>query len=135
MFLLYSVVMIAAAVFGTEWLVDVWLGEDRRYWIGLAGVAVLLIASAVVKASGIEQLTRALRKALIGAWIGTALGWFGLKLPWLRKGLRIAGIETEPEAQPPQGGLRWSGLSGWLLALGWAGSMIGLGMMWTGFMR
>ena len=128
---LLSIALVAAGVFGSEWIVDAWLGEDRRFWVGLAGVALLLLAGAVLKASGINELTRWLRNMLIGAGIGAALNRVGLRLPWLRSGLRMVGIETEPHERPPEAP-RWSRLSEWLLLLGSSGSMVGLGMAWTG---
>ena len=128
---LLSIALVAAGVFGSEWIVDTWLGEDRRFWVGLAGVALLLLAGAVLKASGINELTRWLRNMLIGAGIGAALNRVGLRLPWLRSGLRMVGIETEPHERPPEAP-RWSRLSEWLLLLGSSGSMVGLGMAWTG---
>lgn len=128
---LVSVAVVVATVFGTEWLVDAWLGEDRRYWMTLAGLALLLLAGALIKASGINEVTRLLRNAVIGAGIGAVLRRLGLRLAWLRGGLRMVGVETEPDQQP-QAGLRWSGFSDWLLRLGWGGSLVGLGMIWTG---
>jgi hypothetical protein len=127
---LLSIALVAAGVFGSEWLVDSWLGEDRRFWVGLAGIALLLLAGALVKASGINELTRLLRNLLIGAGIGAALNRLGLRLGWLRSGLRRIGIETEPYERPPEAP-RWSRLSEWLLMLGSAGSMVGLGVVWT----
>ena len=117
---LLSIALVAAGVFGTEWLVDTWLGEDRRFWVSLAGFALVLLAGALVKASGINELTRVLRNLLIG-----------VRLPWLRSGLRLIGIETDPAERPPEFP-RWSRSSEWLLMLGTAGSMVGMGMVWTG---
>ena len=128
---LLSIALVAAGVFGTEWLVDTWLGEDRRFWVSLAGFALVLLAGALVKASGINELTRVLRNLLIGAGIGAALNRIGLRLPWLRSGLRLIGIETDPAERPPEFP-RWSRSSEWLLMLGTAGSMVGMGMVWTG---
>ncbi len=129
--ILLSIALIAATVFASDWLVDGWLGEDRRFWIALGGIALLVLAGALVKASGINELTRILRTALIGAGIGAVLNRLGLRLPWLRSGLRMVGVETEPEKRPPEA-LRGLRLNGWLLWTGWAGSMVGLGMVWTG---
>jgi hypothetical protein len=131
MHLLLSIAVIAAAAFGSDWLVDGWLGEDRRFWIALAGITLLVLSGALVKASGINELTRILRNALVGAGIGAVLNRLGLRLPWLRGGLRMVGVETEPETKPQDtlSGLR---LSGRLLRAGWAGSMVGLGLVWTG---
>lgn len=129
---LFSIAVIAATVFGTEWLVDGWLGEDRRYWVGLVGLALMLLAGALIKASGINELTRFLQKVLIGAGIGAVLRRLGIRAPWLRSGLRLTGSETEPETRP-QTLPRWSRLSENLLWLGWAGSLVGIGMIWTGF--
>lgn len=126
-----SIAVVVATIFGTEWLVDAWLGEGRRFWVAITGLALLLLAGALVKASGINELTRLLRNALIGAGIGAALTRIGLRLRWLRSGLRMVGFETEPETRPNEA-LRGLRLSGWLLWLGWGGSMVGLGMVWTG---
>jgi hypothetical protein len=129
--LLLSIAIVAAGVFGSEWLVDNWLGEDRRFWVGLAGIALLLLAGALVQASGINELTRVLRNLLIGAGIGAALNRLGLRLGWLRGGLRLFGIKTEPQERPPEFP-RWSRSTEVLLTLGWGGSLIGLGVVWTG---
>ena len=129
--MLLSIAVIGATVFGTEWLVDGWLGEARRFWVTVLGIALLALAGALVKASGINALTRYLRSAVIGAGLGAALKRTGLQLPWLRRGLRMAGVETEPEGQPKPAP-RWSGISEWLLRLGWAGTLVGIGMVWTG---
>lgn len=122
MYLFLSVAVIGATAFGTEWLVDGWLGEDRRYWVGLGGVALMFLAGALVQASGINEMTRLVRNALIGAGIGAALRWAGL---------RKAAGKTRPEPQPGAP-LRWSKASSWLLNLGWGGTLIGIGMVWTG---
>lgn len=124
---LVSIAVIVATAFGTEWLVDGWLGEGRRIWVGAGGLALLALAGALVQASGINEVTRLLRRAVIGA----VLRPIAKRLPWL--GRRFGG----PEIDPGQGGraapsLRWSGTSEWLLRLGWAGSLIGIGMVWTG---
>jgi hypothetical protein len=131
MHIFLSIALLAATAFAAEWLVDARLGEERRLWVGLAGIAVLLFGGALVKASGINELTRLLRNTLIGAGIGAALNRVGLRLGWLRSGLRMVGVETDPETRP-QEALRGLRLSGWLLWLGWGGSMVGLGMVWTG---
>jgi hypothetical protein len=131
MHIVLSLFLIAATVFATEWLVDAHLGEDRRHWVGLAGVALLLVGGALVKASGINALTRILRNSLIGAGIGALLNRVGLRLGWLRSSLRIVGVETDPATRPNEA-LRGLRLSGQLLWLGWAGSMAGMGMVWTG---
>lgn len=126
-----SIAVVVASVFGTEWLVDGWLGEDRRAWVAYGGLGVLLFASALVQASGVQELTRFLRKVLLGAQIGAVMRRLGLELPWLRRGLRMVGIETEPETRP-QEAPRWSKLGQGLLVLGWASSLVGIGMVWTG---
>jgi hypothetical protein len=131
MHLLLSLALITVAIFGSERLVDSWLGEDRRFWVALAGIALLILSGALVKASGINELTRILRTALIGAGIGAALNRLGLRLPWLRGGLRMVGVETETQTRSLDA-LRGLRLSGWLLWTGWAGSMVGLGLVWTG---
>ena len=122
MHMLLSIAVLVATVFGTELLVDGWLGEDRRYWVGLGGLALMVLAGALVQASGINEMTRLVRNAVIGAGIGAALRWVGLR--------RAAG-ETEPEPQPGVP-LRWSKASSWMLNLGWAGTLVGMGMIWTG---
>lgn len=122
MHMLLSIAVVVAAAFGTEWLVDGWLGERGRFWVGLAGVALMILAGALVQASGINELTRLVRNAVIGAGIGTALRRIGL-----RKSTSGDGPETQPGAA-----LRWSKASSLLLNLGWAGTLIGMGMVWTG---
>jgi hypothetical protein len=131
MYVLLSLALFAGAMFGSEWLVDSWLGEDWRLWVGLAGIALLLLAGALVKASGITELTRLLRQAVLGAGIGAALNRTGLRLGWLRSGLRLIGIETEPDTRT-QAGLSAARFGGRLLTAGWAGSLVGLGLTWTG---
>jgi hypothetical protein len=128
---LVSIAVVVAAALATEWLVDGWLGEARRIWVGIAGVGLLVLASALVKASGVEALTRYLRGVLIGAGIGAVLDRLGLKLPWLRNGLRLTGIETEPQTVRPEA-RRGPRVTGWLLWSGWATSLLGFGMVWTG---
>lgn len=128
---LISIAVVVATALGADWLVGTWLGEDRRFWFALAGVGMMALAGVLVKASGIHEVTRLLRNAVIGAGIGAALRRLGLRLPWLRSGLRIAGIDTEPETRH-QAPLRWSGPSEWLLRLGWGGSLVGAGLIWTG---
>ena len=54
--------------------------------------------------------------------IGAVLRWVGLR--------RAAG-ETKPEPQPGVP-FRWSKASSWMLNLGWAGTLVGMGMVWTG---
>lgn len=126
-----SIAVILATVFGTEWLVDSWLGEARRVWTAYAAIPLMLVSGALVQASGINEVTRILRNALLGAGIGAALRRFGLRVPLLRSALRLVGVETEPEAQPaPQ--LRWSRLSEWLLTIGSGLGLISVGMIWTG---
>jgi hypothetical protein len=126
-----SIAVVLATVFGTEWLVDTRLGEAQRHWVLIGGLGLLVLATALVKASGIEELTRYLRTVLIGAGIGAALRWAGVQATWLRRGLRLVGIETEPETRT-QPLPRWSRVSEWLLWAGWAGSLVGIGMVWTG---
>lgn len=129
---LLSIAVIVAVAFASEWLVDTRLGEARRMWIGLGGVGLLVLAGALVKASGVEALTRYLRSVLIGAGIGTVLDRLGLRLTWLRRGLRLIGIETEAakpgSSEVSQGPRVFSGLNG----AGWGASLIGVGMIWTG---
>ena len=100
---------------------------------GLAG-ALLVGSGALVQASGIDALTRTLRNAVIGAGIGAALKRTGLRLTWLRRGLRWVGVETEPERASEAGGraLPVSRVGGTLLGLGWAGTLVGIGLVWTG---
>jgi hypothetical protein len=130
--LLAAVGIVIATILGTELLVEIWLGEPGRFWVTLVGLAMLGLGAALVQASGAHEVTRILRTALLGAWIGAALRRLGMKVPLLRRGLRLAGIETEPETAPPPAGLRWSGLSTGLLYLGSAGSLVGIGVVWTG---
>lgn len=118
--MLLSIAVVVATAFGTEWLVDGWLGEDRRFWVSLGGVALMVLAGALVKASGINEMVRLVRGAVIGTGIGAVLRWVGL---------RKAASETEPEPDAP---FRWSRASSWLLNLGWAGTLVGIGMVWTG---
>lgn len=128
---LVSIAVILVTVFGTEWLVDGWLGEDRRHWVALAAIPLMLLAGALVQASGINEVARVLRNAVLGAGIGAALRRMGLQLPILRSGLRLMGVETEPESRPVAP-LRWSGLSEWLLRFGFVCGLMALGMIWTG---
>ncbi|WP_137112394.1 hypothetical protein [Rhodobacter sp. SY28-1] len=124
-----SIAVVVAVAFGTEALVDSWLGEARRLWIGLGGLALLVLSGALVKASGVEAMTRYLRSAMVGAGIGAALDKAGLRLGWLRSLLRLFGIETKPQAT---GGAQGPRVTGWLLWSGWAALLVGLGMVWTG---
>lgn len=128
---LMSIAVVVVVAFATEWLVDGWLGEAWRFWIGLGGVGLLLLAGALVKASGVEALTRFLRNAVIGAGIGAALNRAGLRLGWLRSALRLIGIETERKAGQPEV-MQGPRISGWLLWSGWTASLAGFGMVWTG---
>ena len=134
MHLVLSIAAIVAAALAGEWLVDHSLGEARRYWVGIGGVALLVGSGALVQASGIDALTRTLRNAVIGAGIGAALKRTGLRLTWLRRGLRWVGVETEPERASEAGGraLPVSRVGGTLLGLGWAGTLVGIGLVWTG---
>lgn len=126
-----SIAVILAAVFGTEWLVEGWLGEARRHWVALAAIPLMLLSGAMVQASGINEVTRLLRNAVLGAGIGGALRRFGLRVPLLRSALRLAGVETEPDVQTAPG-LRWSRLSEWLLMIGTGLGLLSVGMIWTG---
>lgn len=126
-----SIAVILATVFGTEWLVDGWLGEARRVWVAYAAIPLMLLSGALVQASGVNEVTRLMRNAVLGAGIGAALKRFGLRVPVLRSALRLVGVETEPEARPgPE--LRWSRLSEWLLTIGSGLGLVSLGMIWTG---
>jgi hypothetical protein len=131
--LLVSVGIVIATIFFTELAVEAWLGEPGRFWVVLLGLGLMALSAALLKASGINELTRILRNALLGARIGAALHGMGMKAPLLRRGLRLVGIETEPETAPPPTGLRWSGLNSGLLYLGAVGSLVGIAMVWTGF--
>lgn len=122
MYMLLSIAVVVATAFGTEWLVDGWLGEDKRYWFGLGGVALMVLAGALVQASGINEMTRLVRNAVIGAGVDAARR---------RLGMRNAAGGTDVEAKRDTS-LRWSWASGWLLNLGWVGTLIGMGMIWTG---
>lgn len=123
--------VILATVFGTEWLVDSWLGEELRVWVAYAAIPLILLSAALVQASGINEVTRLLRNAVLGAGIGAALKRFGLRLLLLRGALRLFGVETEPEGRPaPE--LRWSRLSELMLMIGWGLGLVGSGMIWTG---
>jgi hypothetical protein len=124
-----SIAVVVAVAFGTEALVDGWIGEARRIWVGLGGVALLVLSGALVKASGVEAMTRYLRSAVVGAGIGAALDKAGLRLGWLRGGLRLFGVETEPTAT---GTAQVPRFTGWLWWTGWAAMLVGLGMVWTG---
>jgi hypothetical protein len=128
---LVSFAVIIATAFGTEWLVDSWLGENRRLWVAWAAIPLMLLSGALVQASGIHEVTRILRNALLGAGIGAALRRIGLRLPLLRSALRLFGVETEPETRAAPT-LRWSRLSEWLLGIGMGCGLVALGMIWTG---
>ncbi len=126
-----SIAVILATVFGTELLVDTQLGEDRRLWVAYAAIPLMLLSGALVQASGINEVTRLLRNAVLGAGIGAALRRFGLRVPLFRSLLRLFGVETEAETRPaPE--LRWSRLSEWLLMSGWGLGLVSVGMIWTG---
>jgi hypothetical protein len=124
--------LVLATVYGGGWLVEHWLGEDRRFWVALAGFGALGLGSALAHASGIGLLTRALRGLLIGGLVQQ----YGPDWPWLRRLLRLWGIETEPDRQTPdaleRSGLRWSGASYTLLMVGTGLAMVGLGLVWVG---
>jgi hypothetical protein len=130
--LLVSVGIVIATIFFSEMAVEAWLGEAGRFWVVLVGLGLMALSAALVQASGVHEVTRILRNTLLGAGIGTALRRLGMKVPLLRRGLRLVGIETEPETAPPPAGLRWSGVSSGLLYLGAVGSLVGIGMVWTG---
>lgn len=132
--LLVSVGIVVATIFCSELAVEAWLGEPGRFWVALVGLALLVLAGALVQASGVHEVTRILRNTLLGAGIGAVLRGIGMKVPLLRRGLRLIGIETEPETAAQPAGLRWSGLNSGLLYLGWVGSLVGIGMVWTGFL-
>lgn len=131
--LLISVAVLAATILSANWAVETWLGEDRRFWLGIAGLGVLAAGSALVQASGIGLLTRALRGLLIGGIVRR----YGPDWPWLRKLLRFGGIETEPETRTPEelkrSGLHWSSYGTALLVIGQAISLVAAGMVWVGF--
>ena len=129
MHLLLSIALVVGAAFGGAWLVDGWLGEARRFWVGVVGVGLMVGGGALVQASGIAELSRVLRNAVIGAGIGAAQARAGVRLGWLRRMLRWVGVETEATAADVPVVSRFGG---WLLTLGWAGSLVGLGMVWTG---
>lgn len=126
-----SILVILATVLGTEWLVDGWLGAERRQWVAYASIPLMLLSGALVQASGINEVTRLLRNAVLGAGIGAALRRFGLRVPLLRSALRLVGVETEPETHPAPK-LRWSRLSDGLLTVGYGLGLVSLGMIWTG---
>lgn len=42
MHLLLSIALVVAAAFGGAWLVDGWLGEARRVWVGVVGVGLMV---------------------------------------------------------------------------------------------
>lgn len=126
---LLSIALLVGAVLGSEWLVGAWLGEARRLWVGLGGVGLMVGGGALVQASGIAELTRVLLNLVIGAGIGATQARAGVRLGWLRHGLRWVGVETQATAEDVPVVSRFGG---WLLTLGWAGSLVGLGMVWTG---
>lgn len=130
--ILIAVVVLAATIYGAGWAVEGWLGEERRFWVAIAGFLVLATGSALVQASGIGLLTRALRGLLIGALVRR----YGPDWPWLRRVLRLGGIETEPETRTPEeqrrSGLRWSGWSEALLTSGSGLAVAGMAMVWVG---
>ena len=74
-----SIAVVLATAFATEWLVDTRLGEAQRHWVLILGLGLLVLATALVKASGIQELTRFLRRVVIGAGIGAALRWAGVR--------------------------------------------------------
>lgn len=123
-----SLVIIAGTVVLTETLVDRWIGEDGRLWIGLGGLVLLLLSGFLLKASGLNAVTRALRSAVIKAGLASLLARTGLRLAG---GQRRLGVETAPDAgiEKALTGLRFNG---GLLWTGWVASLAGLGMVWTG---
>lgn len=128
---LVSIAVIVVTAFATEWVVDGWIGEAGRFWVGIGGVGLLALAGVLIKASGIEALVRSVRNAVIGAGIGAALNQAGQRLGWLRSGLRMIGIETDAHGGPDEA-RRGPGVVGSLFQSGWVASLIGLGMVWTG---
>lgn len=128
---LVSIAVVVATVLVTEALVDGWIGEAGRFWFGIGGLALLVLASILIKASGIEAMTRYLRTAVIGAGIGAVLDRAGLRLGWLRSALRLFGVETDREGGPVEG-RQVPRTVGPLFITGWATSLIGFGMLWTG---
>jgi hypothetical protein len=130
--LLVAVAVVVATVLGSDWVAEEWLGEERRFWVAFAGLGVMALGAAVVQASGIGLLTRALRGFLIGSIVRR----YGPDWPWLRRILRAAGIETEPETRTAEqmkaSGLHWSGMSSAFLLLGEVLSLAGMAMVWVG---
>lgn len=126
-----AIAVVVASVFGSELVVDNWLGEERRRWVAYAAIPLMVLSGALVQASGINELTRILRNAVLGTGIGAALQRIGLRVPLLRSLLRRIGVETEPASQPAPK-LRWSRLSELMLMIGYGLSLAGLGMIWTG---
>ena len=52
-----SIAVVLATVFATEWLVDTRLGEAQRHWVLILGLGLLVLATALVKASGFRYVT------------------------------------------------------------------------------
>lgn len=125
-----SLALIIAGVLGSEWLIDHHLGEAARTWIFFGGLGLMAVAYALMQASGVTELMRILRRALLGAHLGAVLRGLGLDRPWLKRALRLIGIETDPQA--PSDKVFPGRFGTWLLTAGWASSLIALGMLWTG---
>jgi hypothetical protein len=133
--LLMTLTLFIATAWGANRVMARWPDDAAAPWAFGIGVAILILASIAVKVSGIERLHRALRDALIGAWLGQALRKTGLYGPRLAGALRFFGYDPDP-AHPdrlPQtrSRLSWSNVNDAVLLLGWIGSVIGLALIWA----
>jgi hypothetical protein len=133
--LLLTLALFMATVYGANCVMARWPDDAAAPWVFGIGLAVVILGSVAVKMSGIERLYRALRDALIGAWVGEALRKTGLYGPRVAGTLRFFGYDTDP-AHPdrlPQtrSRLSWSNVNDAVLLLGWIGSVIGLALIWA----
>lgn len=133
MLTIVSIAVVVVTTFAAEWMVDGWIGEEGRFWFGIGGVGLLVFAGVLIKASGIEALTRCLRDMVLGAGLGAVLSRTGYGPGWLRKGMRRIGVETDPQGGPKS--WREPRVSGRLLWLGWGATLVGIALVWTGLLK
>lgn len=133
--LLLTLTLFIATSYGANRVMARWPDDAAAPWVFGIGLAILLLGSAAVKISGIERLYRALRDALIGAWLGEVLRKTGLYGPRIAGALRFFGYDpdpTHPDRLPQtRSRLSWSNVNDVVLLLGWIGSVIGFALIWT----
>jgi hypothetical protein len=133
--LLLTLALFIATAWGANRVMARWPDDAAAPWAFGIGLAILILASVAVKISGIARLHRALRDALVGAWLGHALRKSGIYGPRIARVLRFFGYDPDP-ADPdrlPQtrSRLSWSNVNEAVLMLGWIGSVIGLALIWA----